>query len=82
VQEALDKNIEYQGGYVSSPFEFRKRDTSKEIHPQMRFTTKTRLEKLSERLNYLFETSKLNVVFLLLCFIQEFSHQLLSYHPS
>jgi len=53
--------MEFGGPYISARFEFRKRDTSKEIHPQMRFTTKTKLEKLSERLNDLFAQSKLNV---------------------
>lgn len=57
IQEAIERNKEYRGGFVSPPFEFRKRETGKEIQPQMRFMTKTRLEKLSERLTSLFQAS-------------------------
>jgi len=41
---------ETQVGYVGAPFEFRKRNLTKEIQPMMRFTSKTNFERVANRL--------------------------------
>lgn len=41
--------------YTGIPFEFRKRDASREIQPMMRFTSKTNFERVANRLKVLME---------------------------
>lgn len=41
--------------YNSAPFEFRRRDFSKEIQPMMRFTSKNNFERVASRLKVLMQ---------------------------
>ena len=55
VKENIQNYKELRSDYISAPFEFRKRNASKEIQPMMRFTSKTNFERVANRLKVLMQ---------------------------
>lgn len=58
-KDRIKENIEnYKNSrmeYTNNPFEFRKREVSREIQPMMRFTSKTNFERVANRLKVLMQ---------------------------
>ncbi len=51
MQESIEKNKEFQTDHVEfASHEFRKRDPSREIQPQMHFSTKSGLDRIASKL--------------------------------